>query len=632
MLYQRPRGFLSPLLIVALLCGLVFTPPLADSASAQSRSKRKASTQTRRRTPARRAEPRRRAQQENVSPETEVPRSTDQAETGGSSSGAAVDDGVRADLPLGGELRIENRRGSVSVEVWNEKHVSVTARVEGKLPARSPVLIQRTESLLSIGVVRASSSSRRAAASTARVDLMLRIPERSLTEIITGEGEVSVRGLPASLAVKTTAGDISAELPASADMDVKAETRTGSIDSTLPTVGPTGASERDFHATLGAGSTAVTLRSERGSITLSPSTPITSRANTSVAAVSSTSAPQTSRTVTQREDTPTGERRRPPTLNGTGANGTTVGAGTPASVSTDPQEVDEGDVVRVDTELVTLNVSVVSRGSNRGLPDLKQKDFRLYEDGAEQQIEHFNSAASPFNLVLLIDLSSSTKEVVSIIRNAALRFVAATRPADRIAVVTFANTPVVVSRLTDDRDALRRRINSIEEPTGSTKVYDSIAFTMEDVLRDAGSSRRNAIVLMSDGLDSTMPNVTGEGSVIDYKELLGRVQEFDGVFYSLWLNTEYPALSDLDVQPETVDLAHDRMKELSEAGGGMFYEVEKLEDLAGAYERVVADLGTLYSLGYRPTNRQRDGKWRAIRIAIARPEAVARGKRGYYAN
>jgi len=299
---------------------------------------------------------------------------------------------------------------------------------------------------------------------------------------------------------------------------------------------------------------------------------------------------------------------------------------------TGPEEVDEGDIVRVDTELVTLNVSVVSRGSNRGLPDLKQKDFRLYEDGTEQQIEHFNSAAAPFNLVLLIDLSGSTKEVVSIIRNAALRFVAATRPADRIAVVTFANTPVVVSRLTDDRDALRRRINSIEEPVGSTKVYDSIAFTMEDVLKDAGPSRRNAIVLMSDGLDSTMPNVTGEGSVIDYKELLGRVQEFDGVFYSLWLNTEYPALSDLDVQPETVDLAHDRMKELSEAGGGMFYEVEKLEDLAGAYERVVADLGTLYSLGYRPTNRQRDGKWRAIRIAIARPEAVARGKRGYYAN
>ena len=74
------------------------------------------------------------------------------------------------------------------------------------------------------------------------------------------------------------------------------------------------------------------------------------------------------------------------------------------------------------------------------------------------------------------------------------------------------------------------------------------------------------------------------------------------------------------------------MKELASAGGGLFYEVEKLEDLAGAYERVVADISTVYSLGYRPTNRRRDGKWRAIRVAVARSNAVARGKRGYYAN
>jgi VWFA-related protein len=154
------------------------------------------------------------------------------------------------------------------------------------------------------------------------------------------------------------------------------------------------------------------------------------------------------------------------------------------------------------------------------------------------------------------------------------------------------------------------------------------------VLKDAKDSRRNAIVLMSDGLDSTLPNVTGEGSQLDYRELLGRVRELDGVLYSLWLETEteYSSLSVLDVQPETFDLAHDRMKELADAGGGIFYEVESLDDLAGAYERVVADLGTVYSIGYRPTNKQRNGKWRAIRVAVSRPNAVARGKRGYYAN
>ncbi|HJU54812.1 MAG TPA: hypothetical protein VJ715_09580, partial [Pyrinomonadaceae bacterium] len=119
-----------------------------------------------------------------------------------------------------------------------------------------------------------------------------------------------------------------------------------------------------------------------------------------------------------------------------------------------------------------------------------------------------------------------------------------------------------------------------------------------------------------------------------YEELLSRLREFDGVLYSLWLNveTEYSSLSPLDIQPETYDLGHDRMEGLADAGGGIFYEVESLEDLADAYERVVADLGTVYSLSYRPTNKLRDGKWRAIRVAVTRPNAVARGKRGYYAN
>jgi Ca-activated chloride channel homolog len=234
----------------------------------------------------------------------------------------------------------------------------------------------------------------------------------------------------------------------------------------------------------------------------------------------------------------------------------------------------------------------------------------------------------------LIDLSLSTQDKLALIRDAALQFVNAARPADRIGIVTFTHEAVLVSRLTSDRAALRERINAIEKPKGSTNVYDSIAFVMNEVFKDVKDSRRNAIVLMSDGLDSTMENVPGPGSVIPYEELLSRLREFDGVLYSMWLNveTEYSSLSPLDIQPETYDLAHDQMEKFAEAGGGLFYEVDKLEDLADAYERVVADLGTVYSLSYRPTNRLRDGKWRAIRLQVARPNAVARGKRGYYAN
>src|SRR4029078_6255678 len=139
---------------------------------------------------------------------------------------------------------------------------------------------------------------------------------------------------------------------------------------------------------------------------------------------------------------------------------------------------------------------------------------------------------------------------------------------------------------------------------------------------------------MSDGLDGTIPGVSGQqGSRRSYPETLRNIQEFDGVLYTLWMNTDSQAMSPDDTQPEAFDAGHDRMKEMADAGGGVFYEVERLTDLAGAYERVVADLGTLYSPAYCPPDKTRDGKWRAIQVkVVSRPSAVPRGKRGYYAN
>ena len=116
------------------------------------------------------------------------------------------------------------------------------------------------------------------------------------------------------------------------------------------------------------------------------------------------------------------------------------GAGTPANQSA-TEEVDEGDVIRVDAQLVTLNLSVVDRGTNRGLAGLNQSDFKLFENGVEQRLVHFDSSSAPFDLVLVIDLSGSTRDVVKLIRAAARRFVDAARPSDRIAIITFAGRP-----------------------------------------------------------------------------------------------------------------------------------------------------------------------------------------------
>jgi VWFA-related protein len=316
-----------------------------------------------------------------------------------------------------------------------------------------------------------------------------------------------------------------------------------------------------------------------------------------------------------------------------GVNNAKSSAGTPAS-EPDNDEISEGDVIRVDSQLVTLNISVIDRGTNRGLLGLTQPDFKLFEDGQEQKIVQFESSSAPFDMVLLIDLSGSTREVVKLIRAAALRFVEAARPADRIAVITFAGEPTIISELTADRELLRQRIETIDTARGDTKLYDATNFAMSEVLKQSKNSRRTAIVLMSDGLDGTIPGISGQqGSLkFSYPETLRNIQEFDGVLYTLWLNTEYEAMSPLDTQPEAFEMGHDRMKQMADAGGGIFYAVERLKDLAGAYEQVVADLGTVYSLAYKPANSARDGHWRAIRIGVNRLNAVPRGKRGYYAN
>ena len=529
-------------------------------------------------------------------------------------------EGVRVDLPANNALRVENWRGGVRVEVWNEREVSIEASVDGSTPEKSPVIIQRTGKLLSIGVARQKPGT-----PPKRVDLTVRVPARARVEVVTSSGEIDVRDVPAALTARTVKGDIHAEVSTDGDIDVTAETASGEIDSSLPAQASASPGNRFFQMKLGTGRNLLRLRSTSGRITLRSTE---TQSNASASGRSPENIPQAE----PDDSTAAVQTRRPPTLVGGDNRGT--GAGQPATPFATPEEIDENDVVRVDTELVTVNMSVIDRGTNRGLTGLAQKDFKIYEDGVPQQIAHFDSASAPFNLVLLIDLSSSTQDVVKLIREAALHFVNAARPGDRIGIITFGSVTVVVSPLTSDREALRRSINSIDKHQGSTRLYDALSFAMDDVLKGAKDSRRNAIVLMSDGLDSTLPNVTGEGSALGYNDLLARVREFDGVLYTLWLETEteFSSLSELDVQPETFDLAHDRMQELADAGGGIFYEVESLEDLAGAYERVVADLGTVYSIGYRPTNRLRDGKWRAIRVGITRAGAVARGKRGYYAN
>lgn len=512
-----------------------------------------------------------------------------QAQTGDAGSG------LRIEVPASPSIRIENQFGSITTEVWNEHYVSVSSEVDdGTTLRRSPVVIDNKPKQLGISILR------RATEPPLKINLLVKVPEDARVEIVTGRGSSTLRGSPAAAAVRSTSGAIDVQFLDAPNVDLNVRSVTGSVKSDLPQFQTD--SGHVLQARLGAGGRTLRINSQSGTVNL----------RAVLAPRASTARP----TVNDVEDVPV----------------PTKAAGTPAPIM-DNQEIDEGDVIRVDSQMVTVNMSVIDRTTNRGLVGLDRSDFRLYENGTEQNILQFESAAAPFDLLLVIDISGSTREKIDLIRAAALRFVAAARAQDRIGVLTFAANPTLVSQPTLDRRLLRQRINAIETARlGDTKLYDATDFAFTQILQEAKSRRRTAVILMSDGLDGAIEGVRGDGSSMPYKDLVNRVQEFDGVLYTLWLNTRYVPLSAEDTSEEAFDQGYDQMKEMADVGGGVFYEVKRLEDLAGAYERVVADLGTVYSLAYRPADKNRDGRWRAIRVNVQRPTAVARGKRGYYAN
>src|SRR5687767_7940699 len=138
-------------------------------------------------------------------------------------------------------------------------------------------------------------------------------------------------------------------------------------------------------------------------------------------------------------------------------------------------EVDEGDVVRVDTQLVSVP-AVVTDGSGRPVSGLKPENFRLIEDGQPQTITNFGTTETPFEIALLLDTSGSTRDDVALIRAAANSFIEALRPGDRVGIVAFNTAPTsdkpiaaveVLSALTDNRESLRGAIENLGSSQGT---------------------------------------------------------------------------------------------------------------------------------------------------------------------
>ena len=320
-----------------------------------------------------------------------------------------------------------------------------------------------------------------------------------------------------------------------------------------------------------------------------------------------------------------------------------------ASSLLEPQPVEDEEVVRVESNLVSFNASVYSSKHKSYVSTLGQSDFTVFEDGHKEEVSFFARTDVPFDLVLLLDLSGSTAGKRDLIREATRHFIEAARPSDRIALVTFTTETRVVSPLTDDRTKLLESVNEIEG-NGGTNLWDALKFTLEQVVGPKTTGRRRAVVLMSDGEDNALAayvgptyvgpsRVASRGSHITFSDLVEAVRHNDTMIIPIHLDTS-SIFFVAPVAPRSygwVGRIHENGRKtlalLAEESGGAFYNAGSIGDLKGVYDQVINDLGKVYSLGYRPTNEKRDGSWRAVKIEIPdRPDLTVRARPGYYAN
>ena len=272
----------------------------------------------------------------------------------------------------------------------------------------------------------------------------------------------------------------------------------------------------------------------------------------------------------------------------------------------------------------------------------------VYEDGVLRPIATFEPTEAPFSLVMVLDMSGSTINFRQQIQQAALRFLDALAPDDRVAVVEF-NGKGVKTLLGFGTDR-RRTAYAITLATGAgtTPLYDALKYSLDELGREG--KRRKAIVVLTDGIDTKLQDAD---RAIVQKASESEVSTAIKPETSSQLNS---VLNDADRQgvaifplalpsgdPKRLPLpdplitamytaARSRLELLANRTGGQLHEVRRLDELAKIYPIIAAEMRSLYTIAYRPQNPgAHDGKWREIRIEVARAELVARTKPGYYA-
>src|ERR1044072_4375379 len=222
---------------------------------------------------------------------------------------------------------------------------------------------------------------------------------------------------------------------------------------------------------------------------------------------------------------------RPPTLGnmGTAPSTSQSDEASPSNAVSDPgpEEVDEGDIVRVNTNLVTVPVSVLDR-QGRFIPNLKREDFSIFENGVEQSVAYFEPSEKPFTVALVLDTSASTHFHLWEIKEAAIAFAKQLRPQDRVLVVSFNDQVLLLTEATNDLGIVETVIEENANTGNSTRLYDAVDLTIRERLNKIKG--RKAIVLFTDGVDTSSQQAS-------YESTLREAEELDALIYPIQYDT-----------------------------------------------------------------------------------------------
>lgn len=326
-----------------------------------------------------------------------------------------------------------------------------------------------------------------------------------------------------------------------------------------------------------------------------------------------------------------------------------------AKVETDEIVDESNDEITIETNYVTLPVSVLDR-NGRFISGLNQGDFQIFENGVQQKVEYFASIEVPFTVVLLLDVSPSTQYKIDEIQNAAISFVNQLRQNDQVMVVAFDENYSVLSRPTNNRSQLQAAIRRANFGSG-TSIYDSVSRTIsQELTRIEG---RKAIVLFTDGVDTTSNRA-------NYQSTIRQVEEVDALIYPIRYNTygQYGSntggnsrgrtkktgsiLGDIltgiiiggttgggsvntgaaGTSREDYERGKQYLEELARYSGGRKFEADSVKNLDSAFQSIAEELRRQYSLGYYPETGEK-GERRGIRVRVKRPNLVVRTKSSY---